>query len=81
MGTLPDATQVTSEDPGRATGWSSLAAMVVPIAMLSTAAGLLTGLPFVPAWGPGVLEVFLASMGALLLVRLPYLLPRRAATH
>lgn len=80
-GALPDATQITSEDPGRATGWSSLAGMVVPIAMLSIAAGLLTGLPFVPAWGPGVLEVFLASMGALVLVRLPYLLPRRAATR
>jgi hypothetical protein len=78
---LPDVAQITSEDPGRITGWRSLPAMIVPIAMLSAAAGLLTGLPFLPAWGPGVLEVFLASAGALVLVRLPNLLPRRAAAR
>jgi hypothetical protein len=75
-GAPPDPSEVTSQDPWRAQGWRSLPALVVPLAALSCAATLLTGLPFAPHAGPGALDVFASIVCAALLMRAPLLLPR-----
>jgi hypothetical protein len=82
VGAAPQPAQVTGQDPWRVAGWRTLPALVAPVALLSCAATLLTGLPFWPWSGPGALEVFASVFGAALLTRLPYLWrPRPAAVE
>ncbi len=74
-GLPPEPAQVTSQDPRHVAGWRTLPVVVIPAALLACAVALLLGLPFAPWRGPGAWEVFIATFGAMLIVRLPYLLP------
>ena len=77
VASVPEPDHVTSQDPRRVAGWSTLPVVVIPAALLAGAAALLLGLPFVPVHGPGAFEVFASTLGATVLVRLPYLWPSR----
>ena len=78
-GAPPEPAQVTSQDPWRAASWRTLPALVMPLALLTCATTLLAGLPFSPWSGPGAFEVFASVYCAALVMRLPYLWPRRVA--